>query len=110
MGETTYPIPMHFLLIPPWTDAQESCTHLSYTVVIVSARRIFWRLKRALTCSGSPTFQFHTHFCKVVYISALHFLASSKQNHFLTDSDQICMGSSPTLEQYSLHNHIFSLP
>ena len=40
MGVTTYPTPLPFLLIPPWTDAQESCTHMGYTVVLVLTRRI----------------------------------------------------------------------
>jgi len=40
MGVMTYPIPPHFLLIPPWTDAQDSCGRVNYTVVVVSERRI----------------------------------------------------------------------
>ena len=110
MGVTTYPTPLTFLLIPPWTDAQESCTHMGYTVVLVSTRRIRCRLKRALTCSGTSTFHFYTHFCKITYSSALHFRPSLQPNHIFTNSNQICMGSLPTLELYSLYNHTFSLP
>ncbi|KAL9572126.1 hypothetical protein ACKAV7_003735, partial [Fusarium commune] len=61
---STYPTPPHFLLIPPWTAAQEPDQHMGGTVEIVSERRISWHLKRALICVGKPTFQFQPTFAK----------------------------------------------
>jgi len=68
------------------------------TVEVVSDSCILWHLKRALICAGKPTFQFHTHFCKITYNSTLHFCPSHQPNHLLTKCDQIYMGFSPTLE------------